>query len=412
MPKKSPIPAKITTGYGKPSSTSSGSNNDSKKKKSTTTTTTQQQSTSKAKIPSRHKTSDERFALLGKKMPKELGRDPPQAILDMLRVALNDTFGATDFETRLQQIKAHFYVRDYNAVFSEPTHLPVYAARYVPGRSLCYYQMFTQHPALLALLARRTRIYALGAGAGSELAAIMAAIVHVKNANSDGRIPLTSSIPSSTTVADEQPVIVADEQQVTLHMQDIADWQDVIKRIEATARDKWNIPAERFKCEFSQGSVLNLVGHGTEALAPLADDDTASGVQTKDKANTLTSAEAEAEADKEAICAEIERADLVTAMFVMNELFTDKRQAMQLVKALVARLRPGAHLLLVDSAGSFSNLKVGQHTYMIYTIFDALHAYFEPIVSEDSEWYRYPKHLHYPLELNNMRYFIRLYRRL
>ncbi|RKP24366.1 hypothetical protein SYNPS1DRAFT_23539, partial [Syncephalis pseudoplumigaleata] len=155
---------------------------------------------------------------------------------------------------------------------------------------------------------------------------------------------------------------------------------------------------------FSQGSVLNLVGQGA------TDDDNDGDDDDKEEAAPID--EAAREADKAAICAELARADLVTAMFVMNELFTDKRQAMKLVQALVAHLRPGAYFLLVDSAGSFSNLKVGQRTYMIYTIFDALHAYFEPVISEDSEWYRYPKHLNYPLELNNMRYFIRLYRRL
>ncbi|RKP06159.1 hypothetical protein THASP1DRAFT_18836 [Thamnocephalis sphaerospora] len=244
------------------------------------------------------------------------------AILNMLRVALADALNAPDFDARLQRIKGHFFERDYDAVFSEPTYLPVYAARYVPGRALCYYRMFTRHPALLSLLARPTRIYALGAGAGSELAAFMAAAVH-------------ESVATSL---------------VTLHTQDIADWRDVLLRIEEASRAKWGVTVDRIRCEFSQGSVLNLFA----------------------------------------------RADLITAMFVMNELFTDKRQAMR---------------LLVDSAGSFSNLKVGERTYMIYTVFDALHEHFEPIAKEDSEWYRYPKHLQYPLELNNMRYFIRLYRR-
>ncbi|KAI8054619.1 hypothetical protein BDF22DRAFT_680083 [Syncephalis plumigaleata] len=401
MPKKSSNSSRTST-------TDKQKHDRSSDKSRNKSTNTQSTSTSNGQI--KRKTPIERIALLGSKTPKELGRDPHQSILDMLRVALQDTFGATDFDARLQQIKAYFYMRDYNAVFSEPAHLPVYAARYVPGRALCYYHMFTQHPALLALLAGNTRIYALGAGAGSELAAMMAAIVHVKHVDQKGR-----PISTESTEATKQPSVSNEENnekekesietvpQVTLHMQDIADWRQVIQQIESTARNKWSIPVDRFKCEFSQGNVLNLVGHASnEEDKPSNTTDMEHPKQT----------DAETEADKAAICAEFERADLVTAMFVMNELFTDKQQAMKLVQSLVTRLRSGAHFLLVDSAGSFSNLKVGQRTYMIYTIFDALHAYFEPIISEDSEWYRYPKQSNYPLELNNMRYFIRLYRRL
>ncbi|KAI9335036.1 hypothetical protein DFJ73DRAFT_852410 [Zopfochytrium polystomum] len=114
-------------------------------------------------------------------------------------------------------------------------------------------------------------------------------------------------------------------------------------------------------------------------------------------------------------------------MFLTNELLaTSKRAFVALVRLLVARMRPGACLLVVDSAGSFSEVAVGAgggggsggggggaeapRKYMVYTLLDAVGA-FEVLEQTDSRWYRFPDGLAYPLKLNNMRYFMRLYRR-
>lgn len=45
------------------------------------------------------------------------------------------------------------------------------------------------------------------------------------------------------------------------------------------------------------------------------------------------------------------------------------------------------HYQVVESAGSFSHLKVGNKTYMVYMLLDAIQD-LELVVGEDSRWYR------------------------
>jgi 25S rRNA (uracil2843-N3)-methyltransferase len=222
----------------------------------------------------------------------------------MLRMALADAMNAQDFMSRLQEIKKYFFERDYMAIFSEPNYLPVYAASYIPGRALCYYRILTRHAILLSLLAKSTNIYALGAGAGSELVAFMAATVHVMDRNEQGK-----HISTDDT-----------ESRVHLHVQDIADWSQVLQWIEGAARKKWGLSSSHITCEFSQGNILDLVENKKE---------------TSDKT-----------VDAKKICHAFAQADLITVMFVLNELFTEKRQAMKFVAALVKYMKSGAYLLV------------------------------------------------------------------
>lgn len=76
-------------------------------------------------------------------------------------------------------------------------------------------------------------------------------------------------------------------------------------------------------------------------------------------------------------------------------------------------MMPGSKLLVVDSAGSFSDVEIAGQRYMCYHLLDNIEA-LECIQKSDSEWYRYPKKLEnmYPGKLNNMRFFYRLYKKL
>lgn len=42
---------------------------------------------------------------------------------------------------------------------------------------------------------------------------------------------------------------------------------------------------------------------------------------------------------------------------------------------------------VVESAGSFSHLKVGNKTYMVHMLLDAIKD-LKPVIAEDSRWYR------------------------
>ncbi|KAJ1945164.1 hypothetical protein GGF37_001836 [Kickxella alabastrina] len=159
---------------------------------------------------------------------------------------------------------------------------------------------------------------------------------------------------------------------ITIHSQDYTDWSSILSSLEYSIRQKWGITEKQIKYEFSIGNLLHITPTIESQMA---------------------------------------QAQLVTAMFVFNELFSDKVNAMNFVKAAVKNVSSGSYFLLVDSAGSFSNIKVGSKSYMSYMFFDSLAQYFTPVVSEDSRWFRHAHGLEYPLGIENMRYFIRLYRK-
>lgn len=104
-------------------------------------------------------------------------------------------------------------------------------------------------------------------------------------------------------------------------------------------------------------------------------------------------------------------ASCVTAMFLLNEILADSKLAfVKLVTLLVKNMRKGALLLVVDSAGSFSETSIGNQRYMSHVLLDKISA-FDLVSAQDSEWYRHDSGLEYPLKLQNMRYFLRLYRK-
>ncbi|KAJ1822899.1 hypothetical protein LPJ56_000484 [Coemansia sp. RSA 2599] len=278
-----------------------------------------------------------------------LGKNHEQSILNILRMVCSEAIRNPDFGERLQMIKKLFYNRDFDGIFLQPENLPVYTAQYVPRRALCYYEIFSA-PELQQILQKRPTVYCLGAGSGSELLGISAASCRaLEDGGSDkGDVP------------------------ITIHSQDYADWSPILNSLENAIRYKWGIEEKHVRYEFSVGDLLCITPE---------------------------------------IEAQIARAQLVTVMFVFNELFSDKTNVMNFVRAMVKNLRKGSHFLLVDSAGSFSSVKVGNRDYMSYMFFDSLTQHFAPVISHDSRWFRHSQGLEYPLGIENMRYFLRLYQK-
>ncbi|KAF9571344.1 hypothetical protein EC968_000717 [Mortierella alpina] len=366
---------------------------------------------------------------------KVFGRSPDQHILNIVKESCQEAFNLPSFNTTLQTIKSHFFERNYDAVFQNPEHLPVYSARYAPSRALCYYHLFREHPVLMKTLeGGPSTVLCIGSGAGSELVGIAAAMVHANPAlkpktkktpteqkdkdksiskekesstaavetklheddaketpklaednNTLGLEGLTISkaepssasvsttTPSDNSTAVSKPVKKSktNKHRVTIVMQDYVDWSSILVPMEAVVHSRLMLGPERLRCETEVGNVLDL----TEGLLQ-----------------------------------RVAKADLITFMFVLNELFQDKKRTMLLVAKIVAAMPKGAHMLVVDSAGSFSNLKVGERTYMVYMLLDHLKD-LEIVYQDDATWYRCPPSLTYPLKLENMRHFVRIYKR-
>ncbi|ORX47366.1 hypothetical protein BCR36DRAFT_584873 [Piromyces finnis] len=284
-----------------------------------------------------------------------------QAILNIIKDACMEHISNDAFETILQQIKTHFYNREYDAIFSEPKYLPIYTTAYAPSRALAYNELFTSYPELSNILATPNGyIYCMGSGAGSEVVGLTCA-----------------NLASSTD----------ENQGLEIHCQDYANYNEVQDSLVKTMKEQWNIKDNRIKYSTSVADVLK-----------------------NDKVDGMTVDE------------HISKATLVTAMFLMNELFTmSKKETVQLITRLVKNLPKGSYFLLVDSAGSFSNLNVNnsegdrKKTIMIFQLIDMIKS-FDIILKDDAVWYRLPNEkiqpLHYPTKLNNMRYFLRLYQKL
>lgn len=157
---------------------------------------------------------------------------------------------------------------------------------------------------------------------------------------------------------------------------------------------------------------------------------------------------------------------MVTLMFTLNELYaTSRAGAHALLLGVSAAAERGTLLLVVDSPGSYSTVRLGagekrypmrwllDHALLIAApgalggdeaevgpgveqgdgsggvvgrgvrdkVEDGVRgverkkqapAAWEKVVEEESKWFRMPEGLRYPIELENMRYQMHLYRRL
>lgn len=133
-----------------------------------------------------------------------------------------------------------------------------------------------------------------------------------------------------------------------------------------------------------------------------------------------------------------DKTTLVTLMFTLNELYTASAPRTQLFLMKLTDVLPtGALLLVVDSPGSYSEVQVNNSPkkYPMHWLLD--HALlrsdkkrenggeaergwvegnderqrWEKLIGDESRWFRLPGGLRYPIELENMRYQIHLFRR-
>ncbi|RMZ79910.1 hypothetical protein DV738_g3060, partial [Chaetothyriales sp. CBS 135597] len=309
--------------------------------------------------------------------------DLQQLILNQFQQAFPFSSPA-DLETAIQKVKGHLYDRNFELAFSQPSFREAYALRWSASRALAYAHVLNdvstflkwQEPELAEGHAGQLShsscytVVCMGGGAGAEIVAL-ASLLHASQ---------TLSAISVTAI-------------------DIADWSDLLLRIHAvitqppalskyasvTARaaSRPFAPLDRWQSNFLHRDVLDLPQRELEQL--------------------------------------LEPARLCTIMFTLNELFASSVvKTTALLLKITQLMSEGSHLLIVDSPGSYSTVKLGQGNPKQYPMKWLLdHALLGgpgtpkwiKIVSDDSRWFRLPMDLKYPLALENMRYQIHLYRR-
>lgn len=314
-------------------------------------------------------------------------------------IGRNQDQDPAELQRLIQQVKGHLYARDFLAAFGQQSYLQAYAVRWSAARALGYASIFTdpsrsyiwrrqqqqqQHSVTPYEHAVPTdnsifRVACIGGGAGAELVALAAAYRHRQT-----------------------------DRSVTVTAIDIANWSDVVTSLTAALFEPPPVAplkAQPFLSATDQVSfTVDFLHQDILALSAAAVRTTFASVH------------------------------LVTLLFTLNELFsTSLPRTTAFLLALTAALPSTAHLLVLDSPGSYSEIAFdgtgGSNTnkegatkqYPMKWLLDhtllniAGHgpeAKWTKVESQDSVWFRLDRDkLQYPIELENMRYQIHIYRR-
>lgn len=293
-----------------------------------------------------------------------------QAILDIFQTALpvSDIAGLTQ---TIQQVKGHLFRRDFAAAFGDQKCLQAYAMRWSAARALAYTDILTaleaRHKVLGGPQGQVAKVVCVGGGAGAEVVALSAAVKNL----------------------DVSPISV-----VAL---DSADWSSALRKISSAVVEPPALPpyASAARREANQAFLdpARLQYHFQQRdVLELADEDV-KGLLTD--------------------------VSLVTIMFTMNELFSSSMAKATKFLLQLGEAPVGTWLLVVDSPGSYSEVSLGDTSprrYPMQFLLDHIllkstEGTWAKVQAEDSKWFRVSSGLSYPLELENTRYQLHLYKR-
>ena len=254
----------------------------------------------------------------------------------------------------IQTIKSHLYNRDFDSAFTDASEelLRAYALRWSASRALGYIGVL-KGVLEFENVQQQHQVICIGGGGGAEIAALAA---------------VWRLLTSPTNAQDDDRHI-----SITVKAVDIADWSAVVDRLSRT------IKASTVPCS----SVYP---------APLADDLYVNFI----RANVLSLSDSELGS---LYGVDEMKSLLITLMFTINELFsTSVAKATSFLLRTTDLVDRGTVLLILDSPGSYSTVKLGQdmkerRNYPMKFLLD--HAMlsvasgkWEKLVSRDSMWWR------------------------
>lgn len=413
-----------------------------------------------------------------------------QWVLGIFRSALRDRFSA-DLQQVLQEIKGHLYARDFYKAFATREKLEAYAVRWSSSRALAYLSIFhdareylmhkdtsvdseplmaagssskvatqQQQPESSAAaastapdsphqggksMATHMNVACLGGGGGAEAVALAGYARHMMRASGSSGSDVNGGGPP------------AERLSLSINIIDVADWSTVLRQLEGSI-----IGAAASNDASTSTSTSNKTLPPAAKLSP--DQYTINFHQGDLLSPDISSSSHHASL--------IQNADLITLMFTLNELYTaslSRTTSTFLLDFLTPHAKPQALLLVVDSPGSYSTVRLGDNnnnnnnnssssnndeksprTYPMHFLLDhtlldlasttttttsdnnqqppppppppprpawqklPLHHH-DPNSDAMSRWFRLPpaqsQLLRYPLPLENTRYQVHLYRR-
>lgn len=296
------------------------------------------------------------FNMLG--VARDVARDfeEEKKVLKIIKESLFAKYDTEREENNRKLIKTLFKRRDFQTLFKDESLLYTYALEYLGGRSLCYRRVCLE---MIPVGRDIRRIVCLGAGNGAELM---------------GLSPILLRSNSSSLV----------EEKIKITIHDLSLYGDVLDKL-------WNGLA--MDCRPNQLELEKI---------------TCDLLDTKNIASS-------------GLLAALSAAHLITANFLLNEIMTASKTAfVGLITTLVKAMKKGSYLLVLDPASDFSEIALEKNsnavtasaTYMLFHLLDAIQA-FERVEYTDSCWYRFNPDLQdeFPIKLQNMRYYLRLYKK-
>lgn len=341
-------------------------------------------------------------------------------ILSLIHHALREQIDSDDLVPTVQKVKGLLYERKWLEVFGDPGLLGSYAARWVPGRALCFREMLgglSEVREMFTVLRNEEdeegeedgetqgegeedrdekekradgavndegvrdsfdgdvntsgqlphHILSLGGGAASELIAIASLVSSVLHTD-----PSSSSSWKWTGL-------------------DIGSWNPIISLFRSSFDTEWSITP----------SNLEIISHQLDLLAPSS---------LPLIAEILTS----------------HPPKIVTLLFTLTELLSQSvPSTFGLLKDVTQHLPSGTLFVVADSASDIGEFAMGKsgRKWPAYMILDMVllgsgqgdegEGEWEVVRRDDSRWYRLPEGIGegWPVKLENTRYWLRVYRR-
>lgn len=332
-----------------------------------------------------------------KSLETRIRPETQQLILNLYRNSFAERLDS-DIQPLLQEVKGHLFDRNFKDAFGREDYLEAYAARWSPSRALGYLGVLWRMRESLNLFrdeeideaeeaSRKSwKVACLGGGAGAEIGTLgglhrLLSDEHKENGESSPKDFEVVAIDSAAwgNVVD----------QLTQH---ITTPPPVSKYASAAVKAANRPLAETtaFKTTFHQHDLLTM--------------------------------------ESETLATVLQGADFVTLMFTLNELYSASISlTQQFLLRMTECLAPGAMLLVVDSPGSYSTVTLNgadknypmqwllDHTLLADTSGGKAkeeEKLWEKVQEDGSRWFRLDDRLEYPIELENMRMQLHLYRRL
>lgn len=329
-------------------------------------------------------------------------RIPPetqQLVLNLFRNSFSERLDS-DIQPLLQEVKGHLFDRNFKDAFGREDYLEAYAARWSPSRALGYLGVLWRMRESLDLVQasehdanesgetpqKTWKVVCLGGGAGAEIGTF------------GGLHRLLSDDHKERE--EGQP---KDFEVVAI---DSAAWGNVVDQLTE------HITTPPPVSKYASAAVK-------AANRPLAEP--AAFKTTFYQHDLLT-------VDSDTLATTLQGANLVTLMFTLNELYSASIPlTQQFLLRMTESLSPGAMLLVVDSPGSYSTVTLNgaDKSYPMQWLLDHTlladtsggkskeeERLWEKVQEDDSRWFRLDDRLEYPIELENMRMQLHLYRRI